>query len=249
MPTYRLDVAYDGSGFHGFARQRGLRTVQGEIEGVLARLARAPVETTGAGRTDRGVHARRQVVSFALPVPVEPRRIVRAVTGLLGPEVAARDAAIVPDGFSARFSATWREYRYFVIDGSAPDPLRRHTTWQLAEPLDVVAMAEAAALFVGEHDFSSFCRASGRSCVRRVLAAGWSREADVDVFTVRATAFCHQMVRSLVGFLVEVGRGKHQPSTVPAVLAARDRAAAGPVAPACGLVLWDVGYDIRLAQP
>lgn len=243
MTTYRLDVAYDGTGFHGFARQRGLRTVQGEIEGVLARVAGEPVATVGAGRTDRGVHARRQVVSFACERDVAPERVVSAVNGLLGPDVAALGAGVVADGFSARYSARWRAYRYFVLTRPAPDPLRHRYSWHVPAPLDLAAMGAAAGLLVGEHDFTSFCRAAeGRSPVREVLEAGWTARGDLAVFTIRATAFCHQMVRSIVGLLVDVGRGRREADSVPEVLDARDRARAAAVAPPNGLVLWDVGY-------
>lgn len=243
VPTYRLDLAYDGSGFHGFARQEGLRTVQGELESALARVAREPVATTAAGRTDRGVHARHQVVSFAVSEPLDLGRIVRTVNGLLAPQIAAVGAEAVPDDFSARFSARWREYRYFVLDRPHPDPLRRDTTWHVSGELDVARMNAAATAFVGEHDFSSFCRtARERSNVRNVLEAGWSRHDDLAVFTVRASAFCHQMVRSLVGFLVDVGRGRRDVASSAAVLSSRDRSMVGTVAPPHGLILWDVGY-------
>lgn len=243
MPAYRLDLSYDGTGFHGFARQAGLRTVQGEVERVLGRVLGEPVATVGAGRTDRGVHARRQVVSFATGREVRTERIVSAVNGLLGPEIAALDAAPVPDAFSARHSARWRAYRYFLLTRQAPDPLRHRYTWHVPEHLDVAAMVAAAAPLVGEHDFSSFCRAAGgRSLVRRVTEAGWATDGDLAVFSVRATAFCHQMVRSLVGFLVDVGRGRRPADATSDVLAARDRSRAAAVAPPHGLVLWDVGY-------
>lgn len=243
MPTYRLDLSYDGTGFHGFARQEGLRTVQGELESVLARLAGERIPTVGAGRTDRGVHARHQVVSFAVPVALAPERVVSAVNGLLGPDIAALGAELVGDDFSARFSARWRTYRYFVLARPEPDPLRHRYTWHVRDPLDVDAMSDAGARLVGEHDFASFCRAAGdRSLVREILEARWAAAEDLVVLTLQATAFCHQMVRSLVGFLVDVGRGRRRADSVPAVLAARERSAAGAVAPPHGLVLWDVGY-------
>lgn len=245
MPTYRLDVAYDGSGFHGFARQPGLRTVQGVLEEALGNLIGEAVETTGAGRTDAGVHARGQVVSFTVADPLDPDRAVRALNGMAGPEVAVTGCAPVPDGWSARFSATWRSYRYRVVTGPAADPLLRHSTWHVEHALDLGAMSEAAACFVGEHDFASFCRrAEGRSTVRDVREARWSAaDGGMLVFAVTAGSFCHQMVRSLTGWCVDVGRGRRPASGTAAVLDARDRAAAGTVAPPHGLVLWEVGYD------
>lgn len=245
MPTFRLDLSYDGSGFHGFARQPGLRTVQGEIEDALARLVGCEVPTVAAGRTDAGVHARGQVVSFTTAEAVDPHRLMRSLNGLLGPEVVVRRCADVADGWSARFSATWREYRYRLRSGPAPDPLERAFTWHVEYPLDVTAMNEAADAFVGEHDFAGFCRrAEGRSTTRRVLDCGWSEQSEgLLVFSVRAHSFCHQMVRSIVGWCVEVGRGRRRAGETVEVLLARDRSKAGPVAPPHGLVLWEVGYE------
>lgn len=242
MTVYRLDLAYDGEGFHGFARQPGVRTVQGEVERALARVLRCEVTTSGAGRTDAGVHARRQVMSFHLDGPVDTGRLARSLESLLGAEVAVLALAEAPEGFDARFSARSRSYRYRVLDGPRPDPLLRRTAWHVPGPLDLIPMNRAAGHFVGEHDFSSFCRASGGDMVRRVLEAGWAREGDLVVFSVVAASFCHQMVRSAAGFCVDAGRGRVDPDTVPAVLAARDRAAARPIAPPQGLILWEVGY-------
>lgn len=243
MPTYRLDFGYDGTDFHGFARQPAVRTVQGEVEDALSKVFRHPVETVGAGRTDRGVHARHQVVSFSSDRIVAPATIVRAVTSMLGPEVVAADAAVVPDDFSARFSATGRSYRYRILNASAPDPLRRHTTWQVADPLDVDAMNLAAAGFVGEHDFAAFCRRrDGATTERTVHSAVWDHRRDLVVFSISAKAFCHQMVRSLTGFCVDVGRGRVDPGLVARVLAEGDRSRSRQIAPPHGLVLWHVDY-------
>ena len=243
MPTYRLDVSYDGAPFHGFARQDGVRTVQGDIEGVLERVLRTPVRTVCAGRTDTGVHARRQVMSFVVDEPADPATVARAINGLLGPEVACTGCVLVDDTFDARFSALWRSYRYRVLDAAVADPLRRNTVWHVMDRLDLDAMNRAASGFVGEHDFASFCRrAEGRTTTRTVTEAVWQTAGDEKLFAITATAFCHQMVRSIVGFCVDAGRGRVDPDSVPAVLAARDRSAARPIAPPHGLVLWEVGY-------
>lgn len=243
MPTYRVDVSYDGSGFHGFARQRSVRTVQGELEATLAQVLRTPVRLTAAGRTDAGVHARQQVVTFAVDREMDPRRIARAVTSILGPEIVATSAAVVDDGFDARFSATRRAYRYRVLNAPVPDPLRRHTVWHVSSPLDLERMNRAAAHVVGEHDFASFCRrAEGRTTTRTVFEASWSLEGDLTVFAIAARAFCHQMVRSITGFCVDAGRERVDPDTMPAVLEALDRGAARDIAPPTGLVLWEVTY-------
>lgn len=245
MATYRVDLAYDGSGFHGFARQRNVRTVQGELEAALATLLPDPVETTCAGRTDSGVHARRQVVSFQSDQELDADRVRAGLDGMLGAEVAVASVRRVAEGFDARFSATWRSYRYFLLDGPVGDPLTRWTTWHVPEELDVARMDRAVGHLVGAHDFASFCRAAeGRSAERTLLEAGWERVEDRCVLAIRASAFCHQMVRSIVGYCVEVGRGRLDPDGTPEVLSARDRAATrSSVAPPHGLVLWDVGYE------
>ena len=243
MPTYRLDLSYDGSGFRGYARQPDVRTVQGELEAVLARIVE-PVDTVVAGRTDAGVHARHQVVSFSTAKTLRPDRLARSLTKLLDPEIVVYDAAEVPDAFSARFSATRRTYRYRVLNRPHPDPLRRATSWHVKEGLDLDAMNRAVGYLVGEHDFASFCRRrEGASSVRTILSAGWSAHPDGIVeLEIAGTAFCHQMVRSVVAWTVDVGRGRVEADSTPAVLRARDRNAARGAAPPHGLVLWQVDY-------
>lgn len=244
MPTYRLDLAYDGSAFRGYAANAGVRTVQGALESALATILRRPVETSVAGRTDAGVHARGQVVSFVLPEPIDPTRLQRSLNSLLAPEVVARAVVEAPDGFDARRSALQRTYRYLVDDGPVPDPARRWTVWHVGVHLDEEAMNKAAGAFVGEHDFASLCRAAeGGTTTRRVLTAGWERADDgLLVYSVSAGAFCHQMVRSMVALCVDVGRGRLDAEAVPGILAARDRGAARGVAPPHGLTLWEVRY-------
>jgi tRNA pseudouridine38-40 synthase len=242
-PIYRLDLAYDGTGFRGYARNAGVRTVQGLLEDALETALGGPVTTTVAGRTDAGVHARRQVVSFTADGIFDLERIRRSLDGLCGPEMSITDLAEAPDGFDARFSAVSRSYRYLIDVGTAPDPMERHRVWHVGEPLDVDAMNQAAAGFVGEHDFASLCRAAGdRSLVRRVTDAGWGISDGLLVFSVTASSFCHQMVRSMVALCVEVGRGRLDPGDIPGILAAKDRHAARGVAPPHGLTLWEVEY-------
>lgn len=243
MTVYRIDLAYDGSGFRGYARQEGVRTVQGELERALGVVLGAEPETAVAGRTDAGVHARGQVVSFSWDGEVDTDRLARSLNGLLGPEIAVRSVAPASDYFHARFSAKWRRYRYRIGIGPGGDPLTRAYTWEVGRPLDTGAMRRAAADFVGEHDFTSFCRSvEGRSNVRRVDESALEVDGEVVTYWVRANAFCHQMVRSIVGHLYDVGRGFAAPDSVPAVIAARDRSKVGTVAPPHGLVLWEVGY-------
>ncbi|MFH2073184.1 MAG: tRNA pseudouridine(38-40) synthase TruA [Actinomycetota bacterium] len=243
MTTFRITIAYDGTGFHGYAANPGVRTVQGELEAALATVIGTPVATVVAGRTDAGVHARANVVSFVTDATVEPARLQRSITAMLGPEIVAVEAAAAPDGFDARFSAVWRRYRYRIDAGRVPDPLLARTAWHVPHPLDLAAMNRAAAAFVGEHDFASLCRASeGRTTVRTVLEAAWHDHDPGPVFEVTAQAFCHQMVRSMVALCVEVGRGRVEAGRIPEILAARDRNLARGAAPPHGLVLWEVEY-------
>jgi len=249
----RLVVAYDGTGFRGFARNDGVRTVMAVLTEAISLVVRAPVELTGAGRTDAGVHAWGQVVSGNLPEALELDGLVRRLNKLCAPDIAVRSAEWVSDDFDARFSALWRHYRYDVWNAPTPNPLLGGRVWWVSHPLDVGAMQAACAVLIGEHDFSSFCRRvrvgddePEKSRVRQVISAGWS---DVDIdhpghlrFEIRANAFCHQMVRSIVGTLVDVGTGKIAGQRLRAILEARSRESAGQVAPPRGLALWEVGY-------
>lgn len=251
----RLDLSYDGSAFHGWARQPGLRTVQQTVEDALGRvLARpaAPSPTaprlTVAGRTDAGVHARGQVAHLDVPdgcwapaAATAARRLGR----LLPADIRVQGIGSAPAGFDARFSALWRRYSYRVCDDPArADPLRRHDTLWYSRPLDLRQMNEAAAGCLGEHDFAAFCRPrAGATTVRELLQLTWARPAPgVAVATVVADAFCHNMVRALTGALLAVGDGS-RPADWPArLLAARVRDPAVRVVPPHGLCLDEIGY-------
>ena len=255
MPTYRLLVAYDGAPFHGFARQKDLPTVQGRLEDALSAVLRTPVLTTGAGRTDAGVHAFGQVMSFTSAAPVEdPEGLARRLNAICGPPIAVLELAEAPAGFDARFSAASRTYEYAIFTRLVHDPFSRHVAWHHAPPgpgrdLDAGAMHEAAQALLGTHDFSSFGRVpEGATPVRNVLAISVERTEDLVVIRVTANAFIQQMVRSIVGTLVKVGEGDHPPGWVAEVLEARDRAAAGPVAPPHGLFLVEVDYPEELVR-
>lgn len=237
-------LAYDGTGFRGWARQRDQRTVQGVLEAALHRFLGEIPRLSVAGRTDAGVHARGQVVSFRVGDGVRLDRLQRAVNAVLAPEVVVTDARFAAPGFDARRSATAREYRYRIDLGPWPDPFTARFVWHRPGSLSLSAMRGAARHLVGEHDFASFCRRppDGSSTVRRLERLAVSRSGDRVEVSARANAFVHQMVRSLVGTLVVVGEGSRDPDEMPGVLAARDRSAAGPVAPAHGLTLERVVY-------
>lgn len=246
METVRVAMllAYDGAGFSGFARQRHQRTVQGELERCLSMLTRTEIVTTTAGRTDRGVHAAGQVISFDAPASVDLVELARRMNKLLAPEVSIKDAVVAPSDFSARFSAKRRFYEYRIYGGPAPDPfLDRFALWE-PRPLDAGAMNDAARLLIGEHDFTSFCRDNRRSLVRRVRTARVRAVRDSrTVIALAGDSFCHQMVRSVTGCLIEVGLGKRLPSWLGDVMEARDRQAAQvSIAPARGLTLMKVLY-------
>jgi tRNA pseudouridine38-40 synthase len=248
----RMTVAYDGSAFHGFARNEGVATVAGRLGELLETICRRPVELVGAGRTDAGVHAWGQVVSGDLPADIDLTGVRNRVNSMGGPAIVVRDIewAPTPD-FSARFDARWRHYRYTVLNTPVPNPFLATTAWHVVHPLDLRLMQLACDPFVGEHDFTSFCRKPKveegepeAPMRRRILQAEWSDVGGGCLrFDVRANAFCHQMVRSITGTLVEVGQGKRHAGDVMGILRARDRNRAGQVAPPHGLCLWEVGYD------
>ena len=244
MTTYRIELAYDGSGFSGYARQSGQRTVQEQVESALETLLKREVATVVAGRTDAGVHARAQVISFSFDDGLDVERLRRGLDGLVGPEISVGSVEPASGDFSARFSAKWRRYRYLIDTSPAGDPLTRRFVWHVGRDLDVAAMTGAARAFVGEKDFSSFCRSSqGRSNVRRVTELTLVPEESTVTIWIQANAFCHQMVRSIVGYLYDVGRGFSDGSMVEAVIAAKDRSRVATVAPPHGLTLWAVGYE------
>lgn len=244
----RMDVAYDGTSFHGFARNPGVVTVQQALEDTLSQVLRHPVTVTGAGRTDTGVHARGQVVSFdADESHFEPRALSRALNRMLGPEIAVDRIEATEPTFDARFSCTGRSYRYQVFNRAVLDPLTRHSTWHVRDQLDIEAMNQASEAIVGTHDFSSFSKRNKsrahETFVRTVRRAHWHRSGDIVTFEITAGAFTHQMVRSLVGMFVEIGRGRRDVADMGVVLRALSRDTAPSPAPSRGLVLWCANYD------
>jgi tRNA pseudouridine38-40 synthase len=238
----RLLVAYDGTDFAGFAVQPDQRTVQGTLEDALANVAGAPVRVRGAGRTDAGVHSLGQVVS--VDGDLHPDVVLRSMAATLPADVAVVDAQDARDDFDARRSAVSRSYVYLVWACEAPHPLyRKYALWPRRE-LNAHRMDEALRTIVGTFDFSSFGRVrEDQSPVRTVKTASCRYDPPFIRFTITGESFLHQMVRSIVGTALEIGAGRRGPSWMSDVLEARDRAAAGPVAPAHGLTLTDVGYD------
>ncbi|MHB1445546.1 MAG: tRNA pseudouridine(38-40) synthase TruA [Acidimicrobiales bacterium] len=269
-----MTLAYDGTGFRGFAAQRGVTTVAGVLADALHSVIGHPVQITCAGRTDAGVHAAGQVIHFDLD-PARSRAayatatpdtaaIRRSLNRMLAPAVVVREAELGAPGFDARRSAQWRRYCYVVLNREDPDPFLAATTWHVEAPLDLRAMQLSCDPIHGEHDFAAFCRQppGDGSTVRRVSRAGWSvlsvssvappgrrvrpgRGAEGDCllcFEIVAGAFCQQMVRSLVGTMVDIGRGRKTAGDMAWILRSLDRANAGSPAPPQGLCLEEVGY-------
>jgi tRNA pseudouridine38-40 synthase len=249
-----MTVAYDGAGLHGFARQDGLQTVQGRLEEALQTVLHRVVTTVGAGRTDAGVHALGQVVSFeSAPEDPDPQALLRSVGALAGRGIVVTAVRQAARGFSARHSAVAREYRYRIVPGPVAPVFLRDVSWWRKGTLDLPAMRAGAACLLGEHDFRSFCvavSAEGKRTVRDIELIAIEPEVELGehcvVIRVVGRSFLHSMVRIVAGSLVEVGLGRRPPAWIGEALAARDRAAAGPTAPAQGLTLWHVAYPDEL---
>jgi tRNA pseudouridine38-40 synthase len=246
----RIDLSYDGTEFSGWAAQSGRRTVEGELSLGLGRVLRlgAPVRLTVAGRTDAGVHARGQVAHADVPSGAWAEHgdaALRRLASALPPDIRVRAIGAAPEGFDARFSALWRRYSYRICDNPAnADPLRRRDTLVYPRPLDLAAMNEGGERLLGEHDFAAFCRRrEGATTVRALRRLDWQRDpGGVAVAAIIADAFCHNMVRALVGALISVGEGARPASWPVAVLAAAVRDPQVRVVPPHGLSLDEVRY-------
>ena len=241
----RLLLEYDGTGYHGWQRQLDAATIQGVLEAAVARLTQAPVAIIGSGRTDAGVHARGQVANFRTDSPIPLKAFHQGLNSLLPRDIAVLEATEAPPEFHARKSARAKTYEYRILNRPNRSPLNRHYAWWLPSPLNLAVMAEAAAALTGERDFTAF-RASGSdniNPVRRVLAATWRDEPGGWLsFTITATGFLRGMVRSLVGTMVEAGRGKAPATILAELLTSGARHLAGPTAPPQGLYLVEVFY-------
>ena len=248
----RLDLAYDGRPFHGFARQPDVSTVQGHVEAALTRVLGTELPTAVAGRTDAGVHAVGQVMSVHdAPDGIDAMRLRDALNAILAPSIAIWSIEPASSDWHARFSARSRTYVYAILAGETPDPFLAHTTLFHPRPLNVAAMNEAAGHLLGNHDFSSFGRVPDpeASAERTLFELRCSLDGSLIRVRARANAFIQQMVRSLVGTLLQVGEGRVDAGDMPTVLGARDRSAAGPGAPPHGLCLVSVEYDEAWKAP
>ncbi|MYG93509.1 MAG: tRNA pseudouridine(38-40) synthase TruA [Acidimicrobiia bacterium] len=249
----KATVAYDGASFHGFATNPGVRTVGGELSEALSRCLRQVIKLTCAGRTDTGVHAQGQVVSFDVcdnnTANNNLTTLRNSVNKMLAPTIAIREMSQASDTFDARLDAQSRTYRYTLLNSEVHDPLLANTTWHHPRSLDITAMNEAAQHLLGEHDFSSFCRrqhsrdGTDKSRIRQLLRAQWADiGGELLQFEIEASSFCQQMVRSIVGTLIDIGTKRWPPETMSSILAAKNRSHASNLAPARGLCLWAVTY-------
>ncbi|MEE9414574.1 MAG: tRNA pseudouridine(38-40) synthase TruA [Acidimicrobiales bacterium] len=249
LKRIKFILAYDGTPFSGFVENRGVTTVAGVLRKNMEQVLGHQVRLVCAGRTDRGVHAWGQVVSCDVRAGTDIEALQKSMNMMCRPHLALRDVTTMPAEFSARFDATSRTYQYRILNTAIPNPFLTNTTWRVSRPLDFRAMQGAVTALLGEHDFTSFCRkqenVSGeiKTRVRNLLRAEWKAESsEMLVFEVQATAFCQQMVRSIVGTMADVGLGRMNVADVKVMLESQDRRESAHVAPPQGLTLWAVGY-------
>lgn len=246
MPRIKCLVSYDGTGFSGYQVQPGKRTVQGELERALGKLNKGnSIRVSASGRTDAGVHARGQVIHFDTMLEIEPARWQIALNSLLPDDIAVNSVEYARPDFHARFNAAGKEYRYFLLPSKQRDPFQRNYAYQFQYELDLDAMREAASLLLGTHDFTSFCSAKTEveDRVRTLQEIDFSEENGLIVFRFIGNGFLYNMVRILVGTLLEVGTGRRPAESMPQLLAEKDRTQAGKTAPGHGLYLWKVFYE------
>jgi tRNA pseudouridine38-40 synthase len=260
MRNIRLTVGYDGTDFQGWQRQPSEPTIQGLLESLLATILGEPVSLTGSGRTDAGVHAANQVASFKTSCSIPCGNIVKALNDRLPSSVRIKDAGDAAPSFHARFGVVSKTYRYRILLAPIASPFVARFVYHYPYTLDRKKMNEAARLFEGEHDFTSFAASEGRTeesrdgqeisvrrhrgKVRTILSSRtfWRPTTSILIYEIRGSGFLHHMVRNIAGTLIEVGRGALSPQDIPRILRARDRTLAGPTAPAQGLCLWRVDY-------
>ncbi len=242
----KLIVEYNGRGFHGWQKQPGLRTIQGELEKIISTVVRAPVGPLhAAGRTDAGVHARGQVVTFRTERKVDLYRVAQGVSHLMKGELSVVSAEFVPLEFHPGISSTHKQYSYRILNRPTPAVLEAHTVWHIAPQLDLEQMQSDAALLVGTHDYSAFrdstCTAT--STVKTIYNSSWEQCGDLLIYRVIGTGFLKQMVRNIVGTLTDIGRGRIRDRRFAEIFAAKDRRLAGVTAPPHGLTMDWVAYN------
>ena len=251
---WKLVLAYDGTDFRGWQVQPGLPTIQGELTAAIERVCGERTLPQGSGRTDAGVHALAQVASVALESPIPAPNLLRALNRTLPASIRVLETTPAPSSFHARHSAVAKQYEYRIYRGEICPPELARYVYDLAWPLDIAAMQQAAPLVLGSYDFSSFAAVDpdrtarmaadpDMDNVRTLTNSSWKEEGNMLVYTVRGNGFLHHMVRNLVGTFLEIGRGQRRAADLPALIASRNRMAAGATAPARGLFLHSVSYD------
>jgi len=246
MANFRLTIEYDGSGYHGWQRQKGDATIQETIETALAAMTRTPVHLIGSGRTDAGVHALAQTANFHCATRLTPENFKNGLNSLLPDDIVICRCEIVPDNFHARYDVVHKTYHYWILNQPEPSAIYRQLSWHIRPPLAVAAMQTALAAVVGRHDFASFEGAGSprSSTIREVFAADLCAQPDNFLrLEITANGFLRYMVRNIVGTLAEIGLGKRPAAAMPTVLAGRNRSLAGATAPPRGLFLAAVGYE------
>ncbi|MCK2005750.1 tRNA pseudouridine(38-40) synthase TruA [[Brevibacterium] frigoritolerans] len=245
MPKYKCVIAYDGTDFAGYQVQPEKRTIQSEFEAVLAQMHKGTIiKVTASGRTDSGVHAKGQVLHFESPLTFPTENWIKAFSALLPTDIIVLEVDIVPDDFHARFHTTGKEYRYIVARSKLRDPFKRNYAYHYPYPLNMEAMREAISYLIGTHDFTSFCSAKTEVVdkVRTIKEMDFEEGDEFLVFRFVGEGFLYNMVRILVGTLLDVGSGKMSPHDMSGILDKKDRSFAGKTAPAQGLYLWKVFY-------
>ncbi len=250
MPKLKARIAYDGTAYRGFQLQPDGDTIQARLESALSQMAKEPVRVTAAGRTDSGVHARAQVVHFLLPKPIPPQGVLEGLNSMLPDDIRVHDVEEAEDDFHARFDARSKIYRYYLDRSRVPSPFRSRYALHYPYALDRQALDRGADRILGERDFAAFRASScaARTTVRRCTVSAFLEEGAELVYEIEASGFLHHMVRNIVGTLLEVGRGKREPSSLEALFASRERAEAGPTAPREGPSL-DPGDLLKCQEP
>ncbi len=245
LRNLKLVISYDGTAYHGWETQKNGLAVQEVIEAAIRRITGESAAIEGSGRTDAGVHALAQVASFTLRNPIHPRKLLLALNAVLPDDVAIVEVSEVPPGFHARFSVTAKTYRYTILNDRARRPLLRATSYHFPQPLDVERMRAAAEHLVGTHDFRAFAKEAARrkNCVRTIFRADIRRDGPLIHCEFTGSGFLYNMIRILVGTLIDVGLGRRRPESFADLVEGRGRADAGFTVPACGLCLVDVQYD------
>jgi tRNA pseudouridine38-40 synthase len=246
MPRYKSIISYDGSGFSGYQVQPNKRTVQSVLESVLTKMHKGEtVKVSGSGRTDAGVHAKGQVIHFDSPLMIPEDKWEKALNSLLPEDISVSSVVSVDESFHARFHALGKEYRYVLHLSSKRDPLQRKFAYHYPYRLNLDAMEQASKFFLGTHDFTSFCAAKTEveDKVRTIESIDFTRVDELLTIRFVGNGFLYNMVRILVGTLLEVGSGERRPEDIPIILAHKDRRVSGKTAPAHGLYLWEVFYE------